>query len=447
MNFKKISFLLICIVLLSAMTGLNAQNKSKKPRVVLMTDGEIDDHSSMIRFLLYTCDVEVCAIIETNSIFQREGHSKEDWYEKQLEAYAKIYPNLIKHNPNYLTIDKLREISCIGDEDHDHLRGLIKKRWELKPGAKITFKPDNWKDTPGSEKIVQVLLEKNPDPVHIQAWGGGNTAARAFYKLKTEYPGDYQRAVSKVVMYNIWYQDGTGDYIEKNHPKVTMIYCGSFAGTWNYNSQKNTYDFIKNEVKHNHGPLGALYPQDYVSEGDSPAFLYSIANGLRNHEDPAYGGWGGRFTKTEDFSNVYIDALDDGDDRKSIRRWIDDANRDFQARMDYCVSPKYEDANHPPVALLKSGKNIKIKSGKKVTLDASKSYDPDGNKIVFSWWQYIEAGTFNGTVKINNQGKAKMNFVAPEVRESQSIHIILKVSDNGNPSLCAYQRVIITVVP
>ncbi|MCX6327584.1 MAG: hypothetical protein NT144_13190 [Bacteroidia bacterium] len=97
--------------------------------------------------------------------------------------------------------------------------------------------------------------------------------------------------------------------------------------------------------------------------------------------------------------------------------------------------------------MLKRGKDIKIKNGKKITLDASKSSDPDGNNIVFSWWQYKEAGTFNGTVKINDQGKAKINFVAPEVREPQSIHIILKVSDNGNPSLCAYQRVIITVVP
>ena len=75
---------------------VNVIAQDSKPRVIVMTDGEIDDHSSMMRFLLYTCDVEVCAIIETNSIFQKEGHSKEDWYEKQLDAYEKVYPNLIK---------------------------------------------------------------------------------------------------------------------------------------------------------------------------------------------------------------------------------------------------------------------------------------------------------------------------------------------------------------
>lgn len=193
--------ILMVAVLLTGIAGTRAQTDSIKPRIIVMTDGEIDDHSSMIRFLFYTCDVEVLAIIETNSIFQRHGHSNEDWYEKQLEAFEQVYPNLIIHNSNYPTADKLRRISVIGDEDISHLEGLREKRWELIPGAEITYKPDDWTDTPGSDKIVDVLLENNPDPVHIQAWGGGNTAARAFYKLKTEYPDDYKSAVSKVTVY------------------------------------------------------------------------------------------------------------------------------------------------------------------------------------------------------------------------------------------------------
>jgi len=64
----------------------------------------------MIRFLLYTCDLDVCAVIEPNSIFQRNGQSKEDWYENQQDAYEQIYPNLIKHNSNYPKADELRSI-------------------------------------------------------------------------------------------------------------------------------------------------------------------------------------------------------------------------------------------------------------------------------------------------------------------------------------------------
>lgn len=36
---------------------------------------------------------------------------------------------------------------------------------------------------------------------------------------------------------------------------------------------------------------------DFISEGDSPSFLYLINNGLRSLENPAYGSWGGRFGK------------------------------------------------------------------------------------------------------------------------------------------------------
>ncbi len=425
---------------------LPAQKNKAKPRVIVMTDGEIDDHSSMIRFLLYSCDIEVLAIIETNSMFQKTGHSDEDWYEQQLEAYQQVYPNLIKHNPDYPSYEKLRNISYIGDEDYDHLKNLRELKKDLVPGYNITFKPDDWADTPGSDAIVNILLNSDPSPVYIQAWGGGNTAARAFYKLKTKYPEQYDRAVAKVVMYNIWYQDGAGNYIEQTHPKITMLYCASFAGTWNYGSQKNTHDLIENDVKNNHGPLGSLYPQDYVSEGDSPAFLYTIKNGLRGYENPTYGDWGGRFEKSDKAKNVYTDAKDDGDIKKPLRRWIEDANRDFQARMDWCVA-KYEDANHAPVVVVKGKENITVRSGEKITLNASKSSDPDGNDMQFDWWQYKDAGSYDGLVELQDSEKAHAYFVAPVVSKPKTIHIILEVNDDGSPVLRSYERTIITVKP
>lgn len=436
----------ILILLVFLCTFSIAQNPDSKPRVIVMTDGEIDDHSSMIRFLLYTCDIEVLAIIETNSIFQRDGHSDEDWYEKQLEAYGQIYPNLIKHNPDYPTADYLKSISFIGDEEHDHLRGLRDKRWELIPGAKITYEPSNWDDTPGSDRIVEVLLQDNQEPVHIQAWGGGNTAARAFYKLKKEYPNDYKRALSKVVMYNIWYQDGAGNYIEQNHPEVTMLYCGSFAGTWNYRSQPDTHDFIDDHVKNNHGPLGKLYPQDYISEGDSPAFFYSIQNGLRNYQDPTYGGWGGRFEQTSEFKHVYRDAVDDGDKKKSLRIWIDEVNNDYQARMDWNVANRFEDANHAPQVKLKHPVNIKSKPGKQIQLSAKGTKDPDGDQINFKWWQYQAASTISGSIDLLGSQNEEASFTVPgSAKKGDTIHVICEVKDNGSPMLTGYQRVIIEV--
>lgn len=441
-----------------------------KPRVIAMTDGEIDDRSSMVRFLLYTNDIELLAIIQTNSVYQRQGWSSAGWIEEQIDTYEQVYPNLIIHDPSYPTADELRSKLYVGDEDSSHI--VVDRQSNMRfPGMEPAIDPADWPDTPGSDRIVEVLLEDDPRPVYIQAWGGGNTAARAFHKLKTEYPDDYERAVSKVVMYNIWYQDGAGNYIERHHPKVTMVLCYHFSGTWAYGSQRYTYQFVKDYLHNDHGPLGALYPQDYISEGDSPSFLYSIANGLRSHEDPTYGGWGGRFYKV--YGNVYRDV-----DKASYLQWVEFANRDFEVRLDYCVADKFEDANHKPVIKVTGGLDRTVRSGEIVELEAEIS-DPDPfnaadlwsqyatvmeqggiDSTAFSemsaffprysalWWQYKEAGTYDGIVEISpDPWSDKISFIAPIVTRPSTIHMILEVSDQGTPSLTSFARVIITVVP
>jgi hypothetical protein len=63
------------------------------------------------------------------------------------------------------------------------------------------------------------------------------------------------------------------------------------------------------------------------------------------------------------------------------------------------------------------------------------------------WWQYKEAGTYDGYVTISGTDTNKILFVAPEVTKPTTIHIILKTRDIGSPSLTAFARVIITVLP
>lgn len=190
-----------------------------------------------------------------------------------------------------------------------------------------------------------------------------------------------------------------------------------------------------------------MYPQDYVSEGDSPAFFYSIDNGLRNCENPTYGGWGGRFEKTRKFDKVYKDAVDEGDNKKSLRIWITDVNRDFEARMDWCVAEKYEEANHKPVVQIKGELDRTVSSGETVTLDGNGTKDPDGDEISFKWWQYKEAGSYNGLVDLQDAEKARTIFIAPQVSKPETIHIILEVTDNGDPVLTSYKRFVLIVTP
>ncbi|MFO7923614.1 MAG: DUF1593 domain-containing protein [Bacteroidales bacterium] len=435
---RKLIMLLPVLFSILAINQAYSMQPESKPRVIVMTDGEIDDRNSMVRFLLYTNDIELLAIIQTSSVYQRNGWSTDKWIEEQIDAYEKVHPNLVVHDPSYPTADYLRSILLVGDEEESHVVVDRNSPGRL-PGMEPVTDPADWPDTPGSDRIVEILLEDDPRLVYIQAWGGGNTAARAFHKLKTEYPDDYERAVSKVVMYNIWYQDGAGHYIERYHPGVTMLISYFFDGTWNYHSQSFTYRFIEDYVKNNHGPLGALYPQNYVSEGDTPAFLYSIANGLRSYEDPAYGGWGGRFYNV--YGNVYRDVS-----KGSYLKWIEFANRDFQARMQWCVAERFEDANHKPVIEIAGGLDRTVRSGERVTLEADIT-DPEGDNISTLWWQFKEAGTYNGMVETSNPRSRRISFLAPHVTRPVTVHMIMEATDRGTPRLTAFRRVIVTVVP
>lgn len=70
--------------------------QQEKPRVIVTTDGEIDDQSSMIRFLMYSSDYDVAGIVQVNGV-QKDGHSKDKWIESQIAKYAECLPNLRKH--------------------------------------------------------------------------------------------------------------------------------------------------------------------------------------------------------------------------------------------------------------------------------------------------------------------------------------------------------------
>jgi hypothetical protein len=471
-NMKKNVLLLFFLASVALGAYRSYAGETAKPRVIVMTDGEVDDRCSMIRFLLHSNDMEVLAIIQTNSVFQGRGWSSDKWLEKQLDAYEKVHPNLIVHDPGYPSADELRKKLFIGDEDSTHL-GVDHFAPLRVPGMKPVIDPSDWPDTPGSDRIVEVLLEDDPRKVYIQAWGGGNTAAKAFQKLKTCYPEEYERAVKKAVMYNIWYQDGAGHYIETFHPDVTMLVSFHFSGSWDYGSQRYTDGFAEKYLHRGHGPLAALYPQNYISEGDSPAFLYTLGNGLRGYEDPAYGGWGGQFFKVEGLRNVYRDV-----DRGSYLRWVETANRDFEARLQWCIADKFQDANHRPLIHVRGGLNKEVKAGEKVVLDAEVTdSDPLNIDVLWSeysalyeqlgmdkagfaeiapqrypkytslWWQYKEAGTYNGYVNLTAVDRNKAVFVAPRVDKPETLHLILEATDKGSPALTTFARVIVTVLP
>src|ERR1017187_6679289 len=422
----------------------------QKPRVIATTDGEVDDRSTMIRFLLYSCDFDVAGIVQVNSKYQKNGHSDKKWIEAELDAYEQVLPNLRKHNPDYPDASKLRSVMRVGNEN-------AKDLWVAPPDMET-------KNTAGAQLIIDTLLDNDPRPVHVLSWGGANTTASALWKLKTEYPKEkFNYAVSRIRIYCIWYQDGGGGWIQTNIPGAYINEAYRWDKVWDYQSITNAprnrpsanppeiqsymnYQWLSENVTNNHGPLGALYPQTYVSEGDTPSFLNLINNGLDAHLDYTLGGWGGRSAHDDPaFPNHLTDKnlTDDGNANKMFWRWIPAAQNDFAARLDWCVKD-FKDANHPPVARVKGSLQRDVKAGDTVRLEATAT-DPDGNQLTYKWWQYANADSATNTVTIaNSDSLGKASFVVPN-EPGKQIQIILEVTDNGTPSLVGYQRVICNI--
>jgi hypothetical protein len=114
-----------------------------------------------------------------------------------------------------------------------------------------------------------------------------------------------------------------------------------------------------------------------------------------------------------------------------VFRWREVYQNSFAARLEWCVR-KPREANHEPVARLSGPAGRSIKPGARVQLDASRSSDPDGDKLSYEWQIYPDGGG-----KLEPSG-AHAVFVA---LESGRTHIVLTVKDNGNPPLIDYRRV------
>ena len=106
---------------------------------------------------------------------------------------------------------------------------------------------------------------------------------------------------------------------------------------------------------------------------------------------------------------------------------------------------EYKDANHEPVVKCNL-QNVVAKPGETLKLSAAGTFDPDGNELTYSWWQYTEAGTCKGRAKINDADKPQASVIIPEkAKEGQTLHIILEVKDSGTPQLTRYARIVVTV--
>jgi len=472
-------------VLYSCSGQEDATVESEKPRVIVTSDGEIDDECSMVRFLLYANEWDIEGIVTSSSQYHWHGHrwAGDDWLDPYLEAYEEVYPNLVLHDTAYPSPEYLKSRAFLGNVSAEGEMDSI---------------------TPGSQHIVKVLLDTTDHrPVWLQAWGGPNTIARALKTIEEEHPSQMDYVAGKIRFFFIWEQDNTYQTYIRPHwgeygiPTIISDQFWAVAYQWNRILPADKQEYFKGEwmkanILEDHGPLCSLYKAhengseglsgdtdfndgDFRSEGDSPAFLHTIPTGLRNMESPDYGGWGGRYVKVR--SNTWLDPVPEPDysypegrwytgsawgrrymdeiypenpDQmeayfRPISRWSDAFQNDFAARADWCVKSP-DESNHPPLVELNHFADVEAPAGSVVHLSAEGTSDPDGDELAFHWWSLEEAGSYTGGIIIEDAHSMNASVRIPEdAGAGETIHVICEVTDSGTPQLTRYQRVIITV--
>lgn len=343
--------LLVAILPAIQAHGIPTSRNQQKLLTVITTDMEQDDLASLIRYLLYSNDLDTQGIIYSASQWHWAGDGKgtefylpgneyktpqtswrwtgtETIQEKVIPAYAEVYQNLLRHDPSYPSPETLLSKVKIGN---------------------IVFEGEMSQDTDGSNLIKSLLLdEQDPRPVYLQVWGGPNTVARALASIEEQFNttahwAQIKAAVSrKAVIMSSGFQDATYvDYISVVWPQIRVENLDAGYALWAYNCNSTGQGNIRGDPDYNlyftgpwtqanieMGPYGSLYrswldgqhmpgdqedvwgnrtaalivqpwcpplePYAFLSEGDNVAYFPLLTTGIQDPANPNLGSWGGR---------------------------------------------------------------------------------------------------------------------------------------------------------
>lgn len=459
------------------------------PRLIVISDigNEPDDQMSLTRLLLYSNELDIEALIAATSTWQKNATHPETM-RALIRAYGQVRPNLVQHATGWPTSEELDT-----------------RVYNGQPGYGMTATGVD-RTSEGAQAIIKTADRNDKRPLWITIWGGANTLAQALSHVRaTRTPEELDKFVAKLRVSSISDQDDAGPWIRKEFPNLFYIVQPStptggeyYYATWTgisgdiyyrncagADSRLVTNEWLDANIR-SKGPLGRLYPRFlFIMEGDTPSYLGLIDNGLAAYFRPDWGGWGGRYifrqlygekhgiwTQGGDlFSRVTsqdevtgVDGQQYISDQATIWRWREAYQNDFAARMDWTIND-YKHSNHSPLLTVNGNRGtgpiyLDVKVGQPLILDASGSYDPDGQLIHYRWFHYPEAGSTEATlaaITIAGSDTAKAVVTATAtcrpgwLNQGRACppegvgHVILAATDDGTPKLTSYRRVILRV--
>lgn len=477
----------------------DAAGAQQRARLIILADmgNEPDEMQQMTHMLVCSDSFELEGLIAVTGKFLHPGRENPDKRRTQpelflelIDAYEQVRANLQLHSEGWPEPAYLRSITKHGQSEYG-IAGV---------GA--------GKTSEGARLILDALAKSDPTPVWVVVNAGSNTLAQALYEFKTTRPAhELRQAIAKLRVFENGSQDNAGAWIASEFPEIHWIrsnyqtyayggpggaagQTGRSAGphAWRpfEHSVRGQHEWAAEHVQSDHGALGAKYPDrrfesgrlGFIEGGGTVPWMGLVNRGLFDINEPAWGGWSGRFTREkvadfwsrhgdirpdeERFAPFYTyreagDVWTDPDDGQTyegdyvpVWRFREAMYSDFRARMDWCVRP-FSEANHHPTAAVDGDESdtivrVRATPGQELSFSASGSSDPDGDSLAFRWWIYQEAGTYPGRVLVRGATSPVASLTIPTGARNHQIHLVLEVrDDHPEVRLTDYRRIVLDV--
>ncbi len=463
MKKMMIAALLLCCAAISAQI---MERTESKPRLVVLTDiapGNIepDDMESMVRLMTYADQVEIEGLITT--IGWNCDPYPEEWADSLLrviDAYEHDLPHLMKRSrqEHFKSLKEESGRQVIGYwPSADYLRSRV-AMGSRRAGIGVIGANNR---SAGSDLIIRLVDEEDDRPLWVAAWGGANTLAQAIWQVQQERtPEQVKKFLNKIRVYTITDQDMVYamrmNRAYSSHMWMRREFADQLLFIWDESAWLSQNELGSKSWQQyasmiqGKGHLGKAYPTyKYGVEGDTPSWLNILPNGLHDPNDPRQIGWAGCFRR-----DLCADSLttawtnwrqpQKGISRQYEEKFYPDIFNDFAARMEWAATGR---GNTNPVVIVNGSHTLtptclQAATGQHIDLDASASYDPDGDTLSFRWWIQSDIGNCPATIQLTKDG-AHASLTLPDEAADLEIHVVCEVRDNGRIPLVSYQRLII----